>query len=167
MITPKLIETIKKQFRINWNGIHGIRHWARVYDIGMKLCKQTGANRNVVKAFSIFHDSQRHNENIDPDHGPRGAELAVRLRQSLQLTDEEFNLLHMACSLHTSAESHEDITLQTCFDSDRLDLGRVGIVPDPHLLCTGSAQSAKMIAWAYRRSQEGFVPDNPLGLSIL
>ena len=165
IISLELIAAIKDQFRINWNGQHGISHWSRVYDIGMKLTEKTGANQKVVQLFSVFHDSRRHNEHLDPKHGPRGAELAITLRKSYfpLLTDEEFNLLHLACSCHTKASSHDNITVQTCFDSDRLDLGRVRKVPNPKLLCTDAAKSEAMIDWAYTRSVRGDIPDNVLG----
>jgi len=165
MITQELLAVLKKQFRINWNGKHGINHWARVYEIGIKLAEQTGANRNVVELFSVFHDSRRHNEHTDPEHGPRGAELAAQLWKVYfpLLTDEEFNLLNLACGLHTHALTHENIVIQTCFDADRLDLGRVGKVPNPQYLCTSAAKSENMIAWAYKRSVSGVVPDNVLG----
>ena len=169
LIAPELITVIKEQFRINWNGIHGISHWARVFDNGMKLSEQTGANRKVVQLFSVFHDSRRHNEHLDPKHGPRGAELATRLRDNHfhLLTDEEFDLLHQACSLHTKAATHDNITVQTCFDSDRLDLGRVGKMPKAKYLCTDAGKSQEMIAWAHQRSIDGYVPDNVLGMFVL
>jgi uncharacterized protein len=50
------------------------------------------------------------------------------------LADDDFQLLHYACRWHTDEETHPDVTIRTCWDSDRLDLGRVGIVPDPDLL---------------------------------
>ena len=59
LITSELISTIKRQFRIHWGGIHGISHWARVFDNGMKLSDQTGANQKVVQLFSVFHDSRK------------------------------------------------------------------------------------------------------------
>lgn len=147
-ISSELISAIREQFRISWHGIHGISHWARVYDIGMKLADQTGANKRVVQLFSVFHDSRRHNEDHDPKHGPRGAELAMQLREMHYpfLDDTEFELLHQACSLHTKASTHSDVTVQTCFDADRLDLGRVGIVPKVEYLCTDSVKSQGMIS---------------------
>jgi uncharacterized protein len=45
-----------------------------------------------------------------------------------------------------------DITVLTCWDADRLDLGRVGIRPAAHRLCTDAARDPAMIEWAYRRS---------------
>ncbi len=169
MITKDLIRDIKNQFHINWSGIHGISHWTRVYDIGMRLAAQTGANKTVVQLFSVFHDSCRYNEGEDPQHGPRGGELARQYRNNhLQsLSEDEFDLLHTACRLHTSAPTHENITIQTCFDSDRLDLGRIGTIPDPKHLCTDQAKSSNMVSWALKNSESGKVPDNILGSYLL
>lgn len=163
----QLILAIKDQFQLNWNGIHGVSHWARVYENGLQLAESTGANKKIVKLFALFHDSQRLNEDWDPDHGIRGAHLAELLRGVLfQLQHDEFELLFTACSLHTTAKTHIDRTVQTCFDADRLDLGRVGKTPDPKFLCTEAAKDPKTIAWASQRSIDGFVPDNILGRAL-
>ena len=169
MITQSLITDIRNQFQINWSGIHGISHWARVYENGMRLTDKTCANRTVVQLFSVFHDACRQNEGGDPKHGPRGAELAMAHRSShLQsLSDDEFELVYTACLLHTSAHTREDITIQTCFDSDRLDLGRVGTIPAPRYLCTDAAKSPDMIAWALENSEAESVPYNVLGQYVL
>ena len=45
-----------------------------------------------------------------------------------------------------------DITVQTCWDSDRLDLGRVGIKPSSDRLCTEVAKRSVVIEEAYKRS---------------
>jgi uncharacterized protein len=50
-----------------------------------------------------------------------------------------------------------DVTVQTCWDADRLDLGRIGIKPEPRFLCTAAAQDPALIEWALLRSQ-GQVP---------
>ncbi len=154
MITPELLKVIKNQLKIKWSGKHGVGHWHRVFQIGRKLSRVTGADAHVLLYFSVFHDAGRLNEHDDPQHGPRGAKLAgqLRSRQLFSLSDEQFQLLSTACSLHTKVLSHEKITVQTCFDSDRLDLGRVGEIPDPKLLCTEAAKTDKMINWAYTRS---------------
>ena len=169
MITKELITDIRNQFQIDWHGIHGISHWNRVYENGTRLATRTGVNHVVVQLFSIFHDACRHNEGIDPKHGPRGAELAAQYRAThfQSLPDDEFEQLFIACFLHTSASTHDDITVQTCFDSDRLDLGRVGTIPDPQYLCTAPAKSEDMINWALENSEWGRVPDNILGQYVL
>jgi uncharacterized protein len=122
----------------------------------------------VVQLFSVFHDSARNNECWDRDHGARGAELAGKLRKYCPLDDAEFELLTTACRLHTGTPDHEDSTIQACFDSDRLDLGRVGHYPDPDRLCTPLAKKLETIEWAYHRSvHEIELPDRPFGLQEL
>ena len=163
VITAELLAMIKSQYRLPWHGTHGVIHWSRVYDNGMRLAEQDGVNIRVVQLFSIFHDSRRRNEHRDNGHGSRGAKLAAELRSFLPVNDDEFSLLVIACQLHTVAETHENITVKACFDSDRLDLGRVGIVPDPKYLCTPLAQQEKIIEWAYARSLHHEPAANPFG----
>ena len=164
IISNELILAIKDQLQINWSGIHGVSHWARVYENGLHLAESTGANNQVVQLFAVFHDSRRYNESWDPEHGPRGAYLAESMRgKYFELPDDEFDLLFTACSLHTKAKMHVDKTIQACFDADRLDLGRVGKTLDPKLLCTAAARELKTIEWAMQRSLSGYIPDNVLG----
>lgn len=155
-----IIDAVLAQYVLPLNGDHGVAHWARVFTNGHKLASQTEANIEVVSLFAVFHDSRRFNESVDPHHGHRGAELAVKFRGDLfELTDEEFALLYAACDGHTHERTHPDITVQTCFDSDRLDLGRVWITPDPNKLCTEAAKSREMIQWADGRSSFKIVPE--------
>ncbi len=117
--------------------LHGPDHWRRVERNGLLLATRTRANLNVVRLFALFHDSRRVNDGWDPHHGARGAELAASYRgNAFQLADDEFDLLHYACVWHTEGTRHEDATIATCWDADRLDLGRVGIIPDPKRMCT-------------------------------
>ena len=51
-------------------------------------------------------------------------------------TDEEVSLLESACRYHTTAHRTGNPTIDVCFDADRLDLGRVGILPDPKRMAT-------------------------------
>ena len=67
-------------------------------------------------------------------------------------------LLYKACHGHTHARTHPDVTVQTCWDSDRLDLGRVGITPHPSRLCTEVAKRPEIIKWADGRASFGVVP---------
>ena len=164
IISDELIFAIKRQFQIDWNGLQGASHLARVWENGIHLAESTGANKRVIQLFAVFHDSRRMNENGDPDHGPRGAFLAESWRgKYYDLVDEEFDLLFTACSLHTKATTHGDRTIQTCFDADRLDLGRVGKIPNPRFLCTEVARDPKTIEWATQRSVSGYIPNNMLG----
>jgi len=39
MITIELQNILKQEYRLNWNGIHGYPHWARVRENGLRLRK--------------------------------------------------------------------------------------------------------------------------------
>lgn len=123
------------------DGIHGPRHWARVERNGRYLAESTGADLAIVSMFALFHDSCRINDGFDPGHGERGGVYARQLRILLDfLDDAAFETLVYACTWHTDETHHSDPTIQTCFDADRLDLGRVGIIPDPKYLNTPAAR---------------------------
>jgi uncharacterized protein len=157
---PALIKEILEAYSLPLFGTHGITHWARVLENGLRIAKVTGANEKVVRLFAVLHDSRRLNESIDPGHGMRGAELAKDLRGSLfELSDQEFDLLFEACALHTDGKTESDITIQTCWDADRLDLGRVWIWPKPEQLCTELAKDPDIIAWANQRSETRYTPE--------
>src|SRR5690606_2271394 len=116
-------------------GYHGVTHWARVLENGTRLAAVTGAKLEVVQLFAVFHDSRRVNEGWDDHHGRRGAEFARQLRgEFFELPDDDVDLLTHACNHHTDGTTEGDITVQTCWDADRLDLGRVGIRPHPSYL---------------------------------
>jgi uncharacterized protein len=154
-----MIRSVLGRYALPWEGIHGVPHWARVMENGRRLSKMTGAKPRVVELFAVFHDSQRINEGIDEDHGRRGAGLARELRGiAYDLADEDFDLLIQACELHTEGHLDGEITVQTCWDADRLDLGRVGITPREEKLCTEGARDPGLLKWAVRRSEGLVVP---------
>jgi len=137
------------------------RHCALLsYIPGHRLCEETKANVEVVSLFAIFHDSRRVNEGTDPQHGQRGADFAAELHGNLfELDDYEFDLLYRACAGHTHERTHPNVTIQACWDSDRLDLGRVGIQPHPSRLCTDVAKRPDTIKWADGRACFRVVPE--------
>lgn len=160
LATKSLLKKVLKTYRLPIFGIHGVSHWARVLENGMRLATVTGANINVVILFAIFHDSKRQNEANDKGHGRRGALLASELQNNwLNISKMEFALLKEACELHTDGLTEGEVTLQTCWDSDRLDLNRVGIRTDPGQLCTQAAKDPSVIEWAMERASSETVPD--------
>ena len=159
MISQELIRSILGRYTLPWEGIHGVAHWARVLENGRRLSEVTGARRDIVELFAVFHDSRRINEGIDDGHGRRGSELARDLRGvAYELDDEAFGLLIRACDLHTEGYLDGDVTLRTCWDADRLDLGRVGITPRAEKLCTEKARDPRLFTWAVKRGERFFVP---------
>lgn len=126
------------------HSIHGPKHWKRVLHFGLKIAEESEADVLVVKLFALFHDSCRENDGYDPGHGLRGAEYAKELREAgkFSLDDQRFDKLYFACQWHTDQHHHDDVTIGTCWDADRLDLGRVMITPDPKYLNTDAAKRA-------------------------
>jgi len=122
--------------------VHGLTHWQRVERNGLFIASHEGGDQQGVSRFSLFHDSQRVNDFEDPEHGARGASLAEEFYASgrLSITEEQMQLLQFACSHHTDTIHHDDITVCCCWDADRLDLTRIGVLPDPEMLNTLSAK---------------------------
>lgn len=154
VITPELLKTLREDYWLDWDGIHGYPHWVRVRENGLRLAELTGANPVVVELFAFLHDICRRNDDADPGHGQRAAEYAAELPYVRSvLSRAELSLLTHACAFHTSGRTQADIIVQVCWDADRLDLGRIGIRPDPQRLCTDAARQPEIIEWAYQRSQ--------------
>jgi uncharacterized protein len=117
--------------------VHGPDHWRRVERNGLLLATRTGADLAVVRLFALFHDSRRENDGLDPDHGTRGARYAQSLCGKAYVLDaERLSLLTFACRWHTDQHHHTDPTIGTCWDADRLDLGRVGVIPNATYMST-------------------------------
>ena len=153
LITQELLDFLKSHYQLNWLGLHGFPHWLRVRENGLKLASLNGANQKVVEYFAFTHDIQRRSDGYDPGHGARACKfIREHLNGRLDLTPNEIDLLCIATSGHTDGKCHPDITISTCWDSDRLDLMRAGIRPHPKRLCTPQARDPKMIEWAMQRS---------------
>jgi len=99
-----------------------------------------------------LHDSQRHSDGGDYYHGRRGAEYARSLNTVyFELSAPRIDALCEAIEHHSGGKVHDHATDQTCWDADRLDLGRVSITPSPKFL---SQEAVKHIDEAYRWSRE-------------
>ena len=153
-LSQPLLTRLRSHFALDWRGVHGAPHWARVRRNGLLLAERTGASRRVVSLFAFLHDSCRWDDHGDPRHGHRAAAFVESLRgESLvSLSEEETQLVTFACRHHSDGLVDAEVTVQTCWDADRLDLGRVGIRPNPRYLCTPAARDPQLIEWAYRRS---------------
>jgi uncharacterized protein len=155
-----LLSAIAEQYQLSPEGPHGLAHWGRVLENGLALAEPARANPRVVALFAIFHDACRLNDQRDPGHGARGAQLASKLLSGTNwLSPREFELLQQACRDHTAGHTEAKPTIQVCWDADRLDLARVGIQPDPVLLCTPAAQDPDLIRWASQRARTDHHPD--------
>jgi uncharacterized protein len=156
-IIAKAIQAVRPVFRLNWNdGIHAVAHWSRVWHHGRHIAQAMEINDDILAWFAFLHDSQRHNDHIDPQHGRRAADFAVQLRADGILTEldhREFEWLCEAMRLHSDGHTTGEPAVCACWDADRLDLGRVGIEPDPSRLCTDPARDPQVIRVALRLSR--------------
>ena len=143
--------------RLFISDLHGLEHWKQVEWNGLLLATETGADTTVVRLFALFHDSKREDDSYDEEHGPRGAEFAKTCfkEHRLDITQEQFDKLHHACKFHTTEHRSNDATIDTCYDADRLDLGRVEIKPNPRKMAT------EFGAWiAQKALEEGIEPED-------
>jgi uncharacterized protein len=122
--------------------LYGVAHWERVASVGLELAEEAeGADAHVIKLFAALHDARRFSDEQDPEHGPRGAALARKLRGKLfVVSDEQLKTLTRAIAEHSRGHTSSDPTIGCCWDADRLDLPRCGIRPDPDLLSTEAAK---------------------------
>ena len=137
-----------KHSKMGSGSVHGIAHWDRVAK-NADLLNTSDVDLLVVKVFAYIHDVERDDDSYDFQHGPRAAALVDEIRdiELAFLNDGEIRQLKKACELHTTTWRTEDATVNACFDADRLDLGRVGIMPDPDKMATvqGRIMAEKMM----------------------
>ena len=136
---------VREFAKIGWRlgSTHGLSHWQRVERNGIILSMENGQIRDdinikVVRFFAYLHDKCRLNDWTDIEHGVRSANMLPTIRKTIlkDFTDEEVSLLERACRYHTTELRTGNPTIDVCFDADRLDLGRVGIVPNPKRMAT-------------------------------
>jgi len=142
-MNPELIELLKIESPLFNSMVHGVGHWQVVERNGHHLSQFNNADKEVISYFAYLHDCMRENEGEDPEHGLRGATFAEEHRDSILLNDHQFSLLIDACKNHTYGKHTDCVTINTCWDADRLDIGRVGIDVNADYL---ASKEAKRIA---------------------
>lgn len=146
-VVPKeVIHKVIDEFNFDIEkSVHGLQHWTHVIRNGLLLSDLTGANKKIIIAFAIFHDSKRVNENLDPEHGKRGAKNLLKYKSQLNLNKIELEKALYACEHHTSLKTTMDIDISTFLDADRLDLMRVFTYPDRRYLSNSKIITDEMI----------------------
>jgi uncharacterized protein len=142
IISQTLVDGVLSDRPERGSGIHGQGHWLRVERNGLFLAEKEGADPIIVSLFALFHDSRRINDATDPEHGKRGAQLALALFADdlLPVSQDQLEVLVFACEGHTDTLYSGDITVGSCWDADRLDLTRIGLSPDSRYLNTATAK---------------------------
>lgn len=136
------------QMKLDPFGIHGVNHWYRVYENCLNIWRLTNDVYDVPHDddwffwnFAMLHDCCRIYDTTDPGHGARAAKL-------IPDDDSDFNrVLRHAILGHTNGKISTNEGVAVCWDADRLDLPRVGIVPDHKLMSTEAGRTlAKQMA---------------------
>ena len=124
-------------FKCGKYSIHGPEHWKRVEENGILIAEQNDADVVVVRLFAALHDCCRRNDGSDLEHGPRAADMIYNLRGKLfNVNKVQFEQLSFAIRNHTEGTLSDDPAIGTCWDSDRLDIGRVGKYPSKKYMST-------------------------------
>jgi len=155
----KLLKIIKKECPLD-SDIHGLAHFQRVEKLGSYLYKRNGADLKVIRYFAYLHDCMRIQDGVDERHGARAESFVQSLYAQglLALSQQQKELLCYAVrNHHLEDASSEDITIQTCWDADRLDLWRIDCRPNPARLFTDIAKKQATIDFARRLYLENTV----------
>jgi uncharacterized protein len=135
-----------KSNRLNIRGDHGIYHWERVDRNGLLLILLDPPDKlqeamSILRCFAYLHDCCRENEFTDPQHGQRAADFFLENiekwnKKQVWIDKDNQKLLLEALMFHNDGQTTNDQIVGTCWDADRLDLTRVGIIPDVDLMST-------------------------------
>jgi uncharacterized protein len=128
--------------------LHGEAHWRAVTYTALELAPLVaGADVVVGFVFGLMHDSQRVHDGHDPGHGPRAARVALDLHAegALAISPRRLDLLMTAMDGHTAGRRSSDPTTGMCWDADRLNLWRIGVMPRAEFLSTSAAREAGRI----------------------
>ena len=136
----ELINQLQRDSKLFHSPIHGFRHWRTVEKNGLYLSQFNNGDPAVISHFAYFHDCMRVNEHRDDGHGKRGGEYALKVRDLIDLNDEQLQTLYRACSGHTGGRNPSCDTISCCWEADRLDLRRVGIELDLRWLYSDAAK---------------------------
>jgi uncharacterized protein len=139
----ELKEYLISQFLLRSDSLHGPLHWESVLRNGLLLAsKNKNIDQEVLTLFSYIHDSKRVDEYIDIHHGERAANSLDYLERLglINLRENQKELLYFAIKHHNEGKTSTDVTIGACWDSDRLELDRVGILPSINFFSTSEGK---------------------------
>lgn len=161
-----LLDAVIEQHKLDLTiSCHGPRHWFRVIDNGLRLCKKhKDVNPDIIIAFGLLHDSARTHDGHCEVHGTDAIGVARDLRELIPLNDRDFLSLCVACGNHTRAHPNPKknrikTEILICWDADRLDLERVGITPDNRYLFTDAAKKPGIQEWSNENAYNDLLPE--------
>ncbi len=132
------------------DSIHGYDHWRGVERRGHYIAERNGADKKVVSAFAFTHDIGRTVDSKEPGHGQWSADIIRQFfpPEVFGLDTRQYRQLLEAVAEHDIETARSsDITVQTCWDADRLDLPRLYVFPDKNRLCTEVGKSEETFCY--------------------
>lgn len=153
---PPLIglDSLVHKAKIDFNGVHGFAHWRAVYRNGLTL--MPSIDKYVLFYFSVFHDFFRENDMADTAHGKNALYAIPSIEPTIRMSSKDRGKVKSQIEILSFALEHHDDTpedyaaiknplkdsqtVQILLDADRLDLGRVGIVPLSEYLLSEQAR---------------------------
>lgn len=122
---------------------HGFLHSKYVEAFGLIMVEEYAkenivVDKDVVQWFAYLHDSMSKDKKYDPKHGEKAASYIDEIRNDYlqDLSEIQIVKLKKACTLHSTIISTGDITIDVCFDADRLDSPKFGRVTDIEKMAT-------------------------------
>lgn len=161
MIRQEVVEFARRRFLLGGldiKGMHGEGHWSRVATYGLLLAAAMEGRTDeiidldVIVHFAYLHDMERNTEQSCPWHGAAAAIMVDTNRTNFQLTETQLNTLVEAIEGHSDGRKSSCPTIGICWDADRLDLQRYGLLPIPELMSTASGWA---IAQQLREKEHG------------
>ena len=160
LLTPSIILPHITPLAKHNSSLHGIAHWTRVHRYGLLLADSLGLSEAEKLAIALFgwtHDLARTDDGGGNQHSLDGAKYVHVVTKTLfnDFPEDILNIISCAIRYHSdgmNAEealhelpianhsnwSHESVlnVISCCWDADRLDLLRLGIVPDESKMST-------------------------------
>ena len=139
----KLKEYLISKFLLGSDSLHGPLYWESVLRYGLLMAsKNKNIDQEVLNLFSYIDDSKRVDEYIDIHHVERAANSLDYLERLglINLRENQKELLYLAINHHNAGKTSIDVTIGACWDSDRLELDRVGILPSIKFFSTSEGK---------------------------
>lgn len=122
-----------EHYQLDPEGLHGYKHWMSVWVNCMRLhSDKLNPDMELCALFAAYHDCRREDEGDDPGHGYRSVSAVA----PADLESERMAKLTHAIAHHPEGDTSDDPTIGVCWDADRLDLHRVGTLPNPMYMST-------------------------------
>ncbi len=120
-------------------GLHSFDHLRRVAILAGRLARAVGQDVESAVVMGFLHDSARKNDGGGYLHAIESALLASKLLLKFYPQMDRERICD-AIERHVDGETTADTLVACLWDSDRLELNRLGRVVDPDLLSTKIAK---------------------------